>query len=219
MNFIRTRDKQYPIFLWQILEMFKHMSPEEILNSSYHDGLNNGEYLPVYMTDVPPDEDGGTWVENTPVFNATTNRWESTWMLKMDSAEIAQEKLDTLKAQKKQLLAEKRYQIETSGIDVNGFSIKTDRESQSQITCAVFAIERGYITKVDWKGENGWIDMDVSVIASLPPLVSNHVQLCFQTERQISNMIDACTSIEELSHIDIELGWPTGIYELADNLV
>ena len=216
MNFIRTSDNYYPVFMWQILQMFPNLTLDDLMTVSYHDGINGGEYLPVYPTDVPADDAGGTWVEHTPVYNSEERRWQATWMFKQHDAATIKEELESAKSAKKAQLSQKRYEVETSGITVNGFTIKTDRESQAQITCAVFAIERGYLTKIDWKGENGWIEMDTRVIASLPPLVSNHVQLCFQTEKQISDMIDGASNMMELNSIDIEIGWPTGIYSLNE---
>ena len=217
MNFIRTSDNYYPVFMWQILQMFPNLTPADFVSVSYHDGINNGEYLPVFNTDMPADSPNGVWVEDIPAYDALAGKWCTTWKLKLHDTYEMQEALAAAKLQKKAALAEKRWQVETAGINVNGFIIKTDRESQTQITCAMFAIERGYLTHVNWKGENGWIEMDTSVVANLPPLVSDYVQLCFQKEKQMCDIIDSINTIEELNNIDLEVGWPTGVYEINTN--
>lgn len=104
--------------------------------------------------------------------------------------------------ERKSELAGLRFQKETAGIIVNGSTIKTDRESQAMITGAYNAVQIDPSKIIDWKGEDGWIQLDSASITAIATAVSNHVQACFTCEKELSILLE--TDIE----IDITTGWP-----------
>jgi len=125
--------------------------------------------------------------------------------------------LDKLKAEKIAELANARYQSEIGGIEYNGAQIHTDRESQAKIqAAAMVALTRltqsSLPTEVqslvallpaslDWKGKNEWLEADDETIIQLAFLVFNHVQQCYQRERQLQEQIEQATTTAQLKSI------------------
>ena len=57
-------------------------------------------------------------------------------------------------------------------------------------------------TQLDWKGKNEWLEADDETIIQLAFLVFNHVQQCYQRERQLQEQIEQATTIGELNEIE-----------------
>ncbi len=208
MNFINTNTNEYPIFVWQFQTLFPGVDPASVPDTG-HAG-----YCPVYPSNVPVADSSGAWADATPTYNTENQRWESTWTLVSYSSGELAGRLELLKEIKKQRLAEHRFNIETTSINVNGILIRTDRESQAQLQCTVTAIKQGFSSTISWKGENGWLDLNASQISALVPIVIYYVQTCFANERAISSLIDVATSAEELDAISFDGGWPESVYTI-----
>jgi len=128
-----------------------------------------------------------------------------------------EEVLADLAEKKKAEIANARYQSEIGGIEYNGAQIHTDRESQAKIqAAAMVALTRltqsSLPTEVqslvallpaslDWKGKNEWLEADDETIIQLAFLVFNHVQQCYQRERQLQEQIEQATTVEGLEVI------------------
>lgn len=56
-------------------------------------------------------------------------------------------------------------------------------------------------TRLDWKGKNEWLEADDETTIQLAFLVFNHVQQCYQRERQLQEQIEQATTIGELEAI------------------
>jgi hypothetical protein len=113
--------------------------------------------------------------------------------------------LDKYKETKRQEIANARWQTETGGLTLpDGTVVKTDRESQSLLMgAALFAKEDPTYT-VNWKGANGWTVLNADTILQLAAAVRQHVQSCFDKEKELTEKIMAATSIEELEAIKWE---------------
>jgi hypothetical protein len=85
-----------------------------------------------------------------------------------------------------------------------GTVVKTDRESQSLLMGAALFAKEDPTYAVNWKGVNGWVTFDASTILQLAAAVRQHVQACFDKERELQEKIMAATSIEELEAIKWE---------------
>ncbi|MBC7350416.1 MAG: DUF4376 domain-containing protein [Candidatus Aminicenantes bacterium] len=110
--------------------------------------------------------------------------------------------LDKLKAEKRAKISEARWRAETGGITLpDGTVVKTDRESQSLLMGAALFAKEDPTYAVNWKGANGWVTLDASTILQLAAAVRQHVQACFDKEKQLTEKIMAATSIEELEAI------------------
>ena len=128
-----------------------------------------------------------------------------------------EEVLADLAEKKKAEIANARYQTEVGGIEYNGAQIHTDRESQAKIqAAAMVALTRltqdnlpadvqSLIallpTRLDWKGKNEWLEADDETIIQLAFLVFNHVQQCYQRERQLQEQIEQATTTAQLKSI------------------
>lgn len=104
-------------------------------------------------------------------------------------------------------LAVRRYRAEVSGITMpNGVQIKTDRESQATITGAYASTLLNPGTVINWKGANGWVQINATEIATIAGAVSAHVQSCFNKERQLSDKLDTLTP-EQVFEFDVDAEW------------
>ena len=114
-----------------------------------------------------------------------------------------------LKAQRLSNLAAYRYSIETAGITLNGATIATNSESQAKINGAWAFSQVNPTLLIDWKGENGWIQINAATITSIASAVASHVQACYSQERIHAEAINALETVEEIQNYDFTTGWPT----------
>jgi hypothetical protein len=84
-----------------------------------------------------------------------------------------------------------RFEMETSGVEFNGYLLKTDRDSQQLLDSTINAIRRGLVVSVDWKCANGWMVMDATNIDAIEILVLTHIQTAFAWEKATVAAIDA----------------------------
>lgn len=159
--------------------------------------------IPAHATEVAP-----------PEFNSTSHTCrfiDGVWVV----AEIPQPEpepqtpptLDDVKAIKLTKLAEKRYEVEIGGISVGGINVKTDRESQATLTGAWVAGQINPTALIDWKGADGWAQIDKAAVELLAGEVGTHVQRCFSREKAHCDAIDALATIEAVETYDITTGW------------
>ena len=151
--------------------------------------------LPGYVTTESPDdfcfEHASEWA------------WNGTAVVRDPALVLAR-----VKQQRRSELAAFRYQKETAGITLNGMMIKTDLESQAKITGAWSFSQLNPAVLIDWKGENGWIQIDAPTISVIAGAVAGHVQGCFSQERVHSDAIDALETAEAIQAYDFTTGWP-----------
>jgi len=82
-------------------------------------------------------------------------------------------------------IAEIRYNKEISGVDFNGLTVKTDRESQSTITSTLLSFTTGILTSVNFKFVNGWQELDAAGFSALAMTVARHINKCFTAEKAV----------------------------------
>lgn len=111
--------------------------------------------------------------------------------------------LESAKADKKAQIADWRWHREVSGVNVGGTKIRTDRESQAQITSTLTSLEQGLLTSVDFKAQDGtWLPLTLDDVKAVARAVAQHVQQSFTIERQLVEMVDAAETIEEVQAIN-----------------
>ena len=124
---------------------------------------------------------------------------------------VAQQIASILEDGKSQMLgqlATYRYDKEIAGIDVNGSSIRTDRESQATLTSAYTATLINPSTTINWKASGGsWVSLDASQVSALASAVVTHVQSCFNKEQSIGATITGATTLAQLRAIDFDTLW------------
>lgn len=125
--------------------------------------------------------------------------------------------VDDLKKLIKQKLANRRWEVETGGVSVDGFTYATDRESQTKYTAISIAISRADPTtwSINWKTSNGvFVTLNASQMENVINLVLRHVEQSFNHEALKVQEIDACTTVQELLDVDINDGWHTETSEI-----
>ena len=111
--------------------------------------------------------------------------------------------LESTKADKKAQIAEWRWHREVGGVNVGGTKVRTDRESQAQITSTLTSLEQGLLSTVDFKAQDGtWITLTLDEVKAVARAVAQHVQQSFTIERQLVEMVDAAETIEEVQAIN-----------------
>jgi len=115
---------------------------------------------------------------------------------------VEQYTLEDIKNQKKQKIAQARYEAEMAGVTLeDGTIIATDRESQAALANAALIAKDNPDYTINWKAKNGWITLNAQQIIELVTIVREHVQTCFDKEKALNDAIDNATTIEELNSI------------------
>ena len=111
--------------------------------------------------------------------------------------------LDEMKAAKLAELADARWRAETSGTELGGMRIATDRESQAMITGAALqaTIDPSYVCR--WKTSGGFVDLDAQTILGAAMAIRSWVQGCFDREAELADAVAASSTKEEVAAI----GW------------
>jgi len=157
--------------------------------------------LGIYPCDEikPPLE----WTQHygPPVIEVTDGRATATYTVLDYSPEEAAVILEAAKEHKQSEIAAARYEAETAGIDVNGFTVRTDRESQALITGAALAAFADPDYTCQWKTEAGFVSLDSVQIKAVAQAVRAHVQSCFDREADWVRQIKDAETPEELAGI------------------
>ncbi len=144
-----------------------------------------------------------TWTQHhgTPVVDVTDGRATATYPVLDYSPDEVAGILEAARERKRSEIAAARYEAETAGIDVNGFTVRTDRESQSLITGAALKAMQDEKYSCRWKTESGFVELTALQISAVADAVRTHVQACFDREAELVALIEAAESPEELNEI------------------
>lgn len=190
---------------------FYHPDTQERVNESVLYALHG--YTPEnyrdggwYMLDITPpayDRRFYTPVETGVEHDETLDIYRLTWDLRPLP-------VDTVKTTLKNELAAIRYDHETDGVVVNGQTILTDRESQSAVASAKLYSDANPDKAISWKAASGWVVLDNATITAMAKAVGDYVQACFDREKELNELIDAATDVDELVEVAAQFneGWP-----------
>ena len=109
--------------------------------------------------------------------------------------------LEAAKSAKRAEIAAARWEAETAGIDVNGFTVRTDRESQALITGAALKAMQDSTYSCRWKTESGFVELTAPQILAIADAVRAHVQGCFDHEAELLPLVEAAKSPKKLNKI------------------
>jgi len=118
----------------------------------------------------------------------------------MDAAPILPRKLKEL--------ADYRWTKETGGTTLMGMVINTDENSQQKVTGARVAANADPTLVIDWKAENGWVQLNAQIIVAISDAVRAHVQACFTNEKAHYTAMSAIKDAFVLMQYDFTTGWP-----------
>lgn len=143
------------------------------------DGLEGSDYAILQMPNQPMFDSRYQKVE---VGEVTENdgAYSSDWILSYIEFPTA----DDLKI-RRELIANKRFEVETGGIEIGSVKIPTNRETQQVLTAMyVRAVaDSGYTVK--FKSENGFVDLMSEQIIAIASAVHDHVQQSFNRESEL----------------------------------
>jgi hypothetical protein len=111
----------------------------------------------------------------------------------------------------KAAVAAKRYEMETSGITIDGLKVSTDRDSQSLVTGAAMSamLDNTYVCK--WKTAEGFVELDADKLLNMAKCLRKYVQACFDREAVLIEVVESETFSDEM----LNEGWPDGIFDNA----
>lgn len=144
-----------------------------------------------------------TWTQHygAPEITVADGRATVTYPVLDHSPDEAAGILEAAKSAKRAEIAAARWAAETAGIDVNGFTVRTDRESQALITGAALKAMQDGEYSCRWKGVDGFIELTAPQILAIADAVRAHVQSCFDREAELLPLIDAAESPGDLEVI------------------
>lgn len=96
-----------------------------------------------------------------------------------------------------------RYDKEVAGITLpDGTKVLTDRQTQATITSALVRIQRKPDQLIDWKGVEGWVQLNKEAVEAIADAIGDHVQTCFTAEKVKLDQLAALTEFEDLVAFD-----------------
>lgn len=91
----------------------------------------------------------------------------------------------------RQDIADKRWQIESSGVDFDGVTIPTDRMSQTILTSMNLRVDRNPDYTTSFKVASGqYLTVGRDEIIAMGDAVFAHVDAAFQRERELNEQLD-----------------------------
>lgn len=116
--------------------------------------------------------------------------------------------LPELKITKIDELAALRFHKEVGGITINSVLFYTDRESQNKYLAQVVMIDKGFVSSVSWKVNDGiFMTFSTNDFYNICLAVMNHVRACFDNEKRLIAAINACTNTTDLNNLNLNQGW------------
>ena len=167
-------------------------------------GLGTVKVLPgIHVTSQPP---------NAQLYTGSLTAWGIDGNTVERHIEWTANSIDDSKVNLKEKVSEIRFNKEVAGITLGtGATIKTDRESQAQLTSALNSLKNGLITQTDWKASDQWVTVTVETIMPIAQAVASHVTNCFTAEKEVSAQIDACTTFDALLALDLTAVFETSL--------
>lgn len=133
-----------------------------------------------------------------PFWNFDNNFATGTFIVKDQPIEFVKQSL-------KQRLASNRYNREGLGTKTTiqniEISVDTSREGRA-IFVQAYSIMQDETT-LRWKFPEAWLILTKPELAQIVTVGAQYVEQCFGWECDVSNIIDQCTTLEELNQVDI----------------
>lgn len=102
-------------------------------------------------------------------------------------------------------IAQRRWQAETGGMTLNGLVVATDDRAKLLLSGAVYKANHDPAYLMNWKTDNGFIQIPADQILVIASAMADHVQACFDREAElVQALADGVITADML-----EQGWPT----------
>lgn len=161
--------------------------------------INGLTYTRIARTDPPIPPLGWYVTEGWPV--KVNGVWSQFW----ETALVSEQDL-------KNVVAYKRYEVETGGVRINNHLFSTDRESQTKYVA--IAVDISQTTdlsswSITWKTkENTFITLNSVEMTQVINGVRDHIQRSFNKEAEYVALIDSSDQAT-LEATDFSAGWPS----------
>jgi hypothetical protein len=160
--------------------------------------------LPAKPADIPHKKMAWHAVSRESGQTAFTGLENGKWVIRS-----ALPALEDVRRQKLDQLASVRWERETGGMTFNGMAVATDAVSQTKIIGAVVGAQIDPNAVINWKMADGtFVTLDAQAITAVAMAVRAHVQACFDREAELKVEIEAASTTEEITAIDLNTGWP-----------
>lgn len=165
--------------------------------------LKGHGYLPVTY-DPPAYDPQSQRIEQLP---------QSEWVIEatrvVATYTVTEIPLEDQRATLIQAVTDKRWQVETGGIELlNGTQILTGTDDQNRITSVIANAAQAGVVSVDFKAPSGWVTLTLAEMQGVASVIALHVQACFTAERAHHEAI-ALLDAQGLADYDINEGWPS----------
>jgi hypothetical protein len=149
-------------------------------------------------------------IENREEINPLTQQyygplWDISGEVAVASYEIHDLDLNSAQNNHKTLASQERYRKEVSGttITVQGteIAIDTSRYTRDIFSQKYLALDENQT--INWKFGSVWIELSKQDLFGIVRDVDAHVQGCFDWEKSINDQIDACTTLQQLTELEI----------------
>jgi hypothetical protein len=183
---------------------FKETHMSEIQTKMW--ARNNGGSLEILSFDP-----NGKWADGNPfvAVPAELEHFVDSSYSVDEAGAIVPPSLDYLRNQIMMKIAAQRFTIETGGVTfLDGSVIKTDRESQAQLSSAFSSLINGLITSTPWKvGPGQFVPVTLEMIRPIAQLVADHVSTCFAIEAAKCQELTLLDTVEGLLTYSVTAGW------------
>ena len=132
--------------------------------------------------------------------------------------QVLERGIEDIRATLTDRLANLRWQRETGGISLpDGTPVRTDRNTQTQLTGAVVQAQAGVLTEVRWKLENGFVTLTAAQLLGIATAVAAHVARCFAAEEVVTTAITAAETTEALKDINLVEAFEAALTEIQNS--
>lgn len=184
---------EYPITIYQIRALYPSVSWPEQPNAA---ALAPYDLVEVYEVAPPTVTKHQVVTEGLPVYFSATQRWEQVWLVETISLEHG-------KQREKDNIKEKRYEKEVGGCTFNYqgtvVPVDSERDAQAKLSAALLMADKGlWQNGKKWKFADGiFRPLTIEQVVALAVTVGNHVNDCYQRESDLTDAVDAATTLEE----------------------
>jgi len=190
--------------LWEGARVNKELNA--ILGATLsNDVFRNGtaHLFGLYSLDEPSPPEGKMAVgEKSETFDGAKVTRAATWQDDPDYvAPITYTPLELMKQVKRQELASARYEEEVGGLDVNGVTVATDRESQTKLVAARIVAKEDPEYTLTWKADNGFVMLTSPTIIFLADAVLVFIKGLFEKEAMKDAAVTAALTVEDVNAI------------------
>lgn len=199
--YINTETNQYPLSISAIRKLHPNTAfPQPFVAPP--------QYALVYSSTQPAYNQHTQAIRETaPIL--VDGKYEQQWEvydLPLTPEEYTQ-KLDTLKAQKREAVQRGKVIARDGGFDIDGTHYDSDLPARMSYNELAVRLQQNPTYSTPWKASEGqWVTMDAPLYASVVTHGEAHMTAVFTWQATKEAEINACTTIEQLEAVSVMYG-------------